>query len=135
MLGRFKQFFVIYSKESIPQYMASIAQVGLCNFILLNQACIDEKRNNNLCFDYLIKKIIWSQLSDLLLWIFNISIGKQRISNFFTEFFNYNNTNLTNPLICFICRQSFTMPFTLECTHNFCYYCIMKYNKLLYVIN
>lgn len=91
---------------------------------------LDPSRQVNLAFNFLMKKIVWSQLSKIILFFFNFSLGRGTLKSLFSSLVSMVTEDSSADQIqdkCDICKMLFTNKTTEACGHSFCYFCISKH--------
>lgn len=84
-----------------------------------------------------MKKIIWNHLAKIILYFFNIGVGKSNMQSLFNRLLGIisssdENHSDNNKTICPICHKQVTMgrkSKDSKCSHVYCYYCITKYKQ------
>jgi hypothetical protein len=93
------------------------------------------EKTSQLSFNYLMKKIVWSQFAKIILFFFNFTIGKKGLQSIFNQLISIAEESQENILHqtmnkCFICRDYLTNLTKLEkCEHVFCYFCITLHKE------
>ncbi len=84
-----------------------------------------------------MKKVIWGQLSKIILFFFNYSLGRDALRSIFSNLLAIVSDDDVSDEIrdeshkCGICTEIFTMKTVMEgCQHAFCYFCIEKHRRL-----
>ena len=91
---------------------------------------IDETRKGNLSFNYVLKKIVWFEITKIILFIFSKGIGKNNIKETLNKLVNFDHIDpleddsLNNGVSkCVFCVNIATNVVQAKCGHFYCYYC------------
>jgi hypothetical protein len=76
-----------------------------------------------------MKKIIWTQISKLLIFYFGVGIGKTTLKSMFQQMFSAEESGINEETHCGICYHVRINSIVLMCGHSFCYYCIIKHRE------
>ena len=117
-----------------PSIWHRVFNIHYVTNILIWQITLDTTRKANFAFNFLMKRVIWGQLSKIILFFFNFSLGRDAFKSIFSKLLSILTEDSPSDQIkddshnCMICKNIFTMKTTLErCQHSFCYYCITKH--------
>jgi hypothetical protein len=95
---------------------------------------INKNQGSSLSFNYLIRKIIWFQLSKIILFIFSKGIGKTTFRSAVNKLINFDEIELNDDLDenrtadtskCTFCAHTASNVVTAKCSHKYCYYCFV----------
>lgn len=94
---------------------------------------LDPSRQSQLSFNYLMKRVVWGYLAKIILFFFNLTIGRKGLQSIFSQLLALSEETQDESISknkCSICKSYITMCSTADnCGHNFCYYCITLHMK------
>lgn len=82
----------------------------------------------------MLKKIIWFELSKIILFLFSKGIGKTSLITAVNKLVNFDEIELNEDLEetsgntskCSFCSHTASNVLTAKCSHKYCYYCFVN---------